>query len=328
LNVLVISNNPERASFRQRIEIYLDNLRDNGINCEIALLPDGWLARRKLFKSSGDFDVVFLHKKRMNPLDAFVLRRSARKIIYDFDDAVMYSDQHSDTPDPKRLRDFQRTVNLADLIIAGNNYLAEHAKKFNHNVKILPTGLDVSQYNLKINPSNDGIIRLVWIGSKATLPYLREIKPALEEIGSILHNVVLRIISDEFFEMQNMKVEKYAWSSQTQIRDLAECDIGLAPLPNNRFTKGKCGFKILQYFSAAMPVVASPVGTNSDYAQENVTGFLAETSDQWIEKISMFVKNPKLRKTMGQNGRQFARQFDVSVIGKRLCEIIRTCASA
>jgi glycosyltransferase involved in cell wall biosynthesis len=99
----------------------------------------------------------------------------------------------------------------------------------------------------------------------------------------------------------------------------------LAPLPDDRFTQGKCGFKILQYASAALPVVASPVGINRDYVREGVTGFLAVNTDQWVDKITTLIKSPHLRQTMGRQGRQFAQQFDVSVIGKRLCEIIRRC---
>lgn len=327
MNLLVISNNPDRSSFRQRIEIYLNALRDNGINCEIAVLPSGWLARRKLFKSARDFDAVFLHKKRLNPLDAFVLRRRARKVIYDFDDAVMYSDKHPDVPDPKQLRDFQRTVGLADLIIAGNSYLAEHAQRFNDNVKVLPTGLDISQYDIKITRPNDGKIRLVWIGSKATLPYLKEIKPALEEIGSRLKNAVLRIISDEFFELDNMKVEKCAWSQQTQARDLAECDIGLAPLADNPFARGKCGFKILQYAAAGLPSIASPVGVNAEIVTNGSNGFLAESHSEWVNCICRIVHDEKLRLQMGANARQAVRGFDSKPLAGHLSEMIRSVTS-
>jgi glycosyltransferase involved in cell wall biosynthesis len=322
MNLLIVTNNPDRASFRQRIGVYPGILLDNNINCEIAVLPASFLARRKLFMSARNFDGVFLHKKKLNPLDAFVLRRRARKVIYDFDDAVMYSDKHPDVPDPKRLRDFQRTVELADLIIAGNNYLAEQARKFNDNVEILPTGLNIGEYEVKVTSPNDGKIRLVWIGSASTLAYLAELRPVLEQIGRTFDHVLLRIIGDTFFDLKNMAVEKIPWRRETRARQLATADIGLGPLPSNPFTEGKCSFKILEYACSGLPVVASPVGTNGVFVKEGVTGFLASDHTQWLARLSQLIADEQLRVRMGQAGIAWSREFDVRVIGKKLAELI------
>lgn len=325
MKLLTITNNPNRASFRQRIGSYLDFLCEKGINCEVERIPSGSLARRTLFKKTANFDGVFIHKKRLNSFGAFWLRRYARKIIYDFDDAVMYSDKHPDSPSRKRQKSFQRTVKLADMVIAGNSYLAEHAARFCPNVNVLPTGLDTQAYNLKAEPKNNGKLRLVWIGSKSTLKYLVDIKPALEEIGSSFDNVVLRIICDEFLRLKNMEVEECRWSEHRQAVDLATSDIGLAPLPDNRFTRGKCGFKVLQYAAAKLPVVASPVGVNSEYVCDGVTGFHATNASQWINKISELIENAELRKRMGQEGNVQVQRFDLSIIGKQLFKLVERC---
>lgn len=322
MKLLIITNNPHRASFRQRIGIYLDIFRENGINCEVAKLPAGPLARRNLFKRAEEFDGVFLHKKRTNSFDAFWLRRYARKVIYDFDDAVMYSDKHPDRPSRKRQKSFQRTVKLADMVIAGNSYLAEHARKFDRNVSVLPTGLDTHAYKTKAEPTNDAKLRLVWIGSKSTLGHLAELKPALEEIGSRFDNVVLRIICDDFFDLNNIELEKCLWSPEKEVFDLATSDIGLAPLTDNRFTRGKCGFKILQYAAAKVPVVASPVGVNAEYVCDGVTGFHAVNISQWVDKISELIENAELRKRMGREGRAKVKNFDIDVLGRRLLDLI------
>lgn len=321
--LLVISNNLERASFRQRIGIYIDILRDEGINCRIEELSKKESPRLKLMRIASDFDAVFLHKKRLNVFDAFVLKRNAKKIIYDFDDAVMYD---PDKPEHNRFthyNPFRRTVKIADLVIAGNNYLAEYAEKFNSNVRILPTGLDINSYNVKISERNDDKIRLVWIGSKSTLCYLAEIKPALEKIGNRFENVSFRIIADNFFDLQNMEVEKRNWSADSQYADLAQSDVGLAPLPDNRFTRGKCGFKILQYQAAGLPVIASPVGVNCELVENGKSGFLASTIEQWIESIQKLVENRSLREQMGQAGKNFARKFDTTIIGPQLAEMLK-----
>jgi hypothetical protein len=325
MKLLVLSNNLERASFRQRIGAYLDTLRQNGTSCEVVQLPSGCLVRRKLFKRAVGFDGVFLHKKKLNFFDALWLRHYAQKIIYDFDDAVMYSDNTPEKPCRKRLKSFQRTVKLADMVIAGNSYLAEHAKRLNPNVEILPTGLDTNMYKVNAGLKNDGKICFVWIGSKSTLRYLAEIKPVLEEIGSRFHNLILRIISNEFLDLQNMPVEKRRWSEQTQVIDLVTSDIGLAPLPDNRFTRGKCGFKILQYAAAELPVVASPVGVNAQYVRHGITGLFATNAQEWVDRISRLIEDPQLRKKMGQEGKAHAAKFDVSVIGKQLTELITEC---
>jgi len=325
MKLLVITNNPDRASFKQRIGVYLDVLRANDIDCEVAQLPCGTLARRKLFKKAADFDGVFLHKKKLNLVDAFWLRRYSRKIIYNFDDAIMYSDKNPEHYSRSHFIPFRRSVKLADMVIAGSSYLAEHARRFNPNVEVLPIGLKVSDYKHDRIVKANGKIRLVWIGSRSTLSYLKEIKPAIEEIGARFKNVILRIICDDFLELENMFVEKRLWSQDTRGIDLATSNIGLAPLPENQFTRGKCSFKVLEYSAACLPVIASPVGTNSDYVHDNVTGFLVTDTRQWVDRITQLIENPQLREKMGQEGCAFAQKFDVSVIGKQLAELITEC---
>jgi glycosyltransferase involved in cell wall biosynthesis len=327
MKLLVLTNNPERSSFRQRVVNYLDIFRANGVDCEVAKLPPNYLSRWKLFKLAAKFDGVFLHKKCLNFLDAIVLRKYSRKIIYNFDDAVMYNDKKPDKQQLLRLASFRRTVKLADMIIVGSSYLAEQARRFNNNVKTLPIGLRVSDYQSENSPKSGNKVRLVWIGSKSTLHYLEEIKPALEKIGSHFDNVILRIICDNFFNLKNMQIEKYIWSEQTRGADLAECDIGLAPLHDNRFSRGKCSFKVLEYAAAGLPAVASPIGTNADYIQDKVTGLLATNAQEWVDRISWLIENPQLRKKMGQESRAHAAKFDVSVIGKQLTELIKECLS-
>jgi len=325
MKLFVLTNNPERPSFRQRIGVYLDTLRANGINCDVAKLPSGELARRRLFRRAKVFDGVLLQKKGLNPLDAMWLRKYSKKIIYDFDDAVMYSDKHPDRLSRKRHKSFQRTVKLSDMVIAGNSYLAKHALKFNSSVEIIPTGLGTNACKLQAHPKKNDTIYLVWIGSRSTLKYLAEIKPALEEIGSNFDNVVLRIISTHFLDLQMMDVEKCLWSEQTQDSDLIMSDIGLAPLPDNLFTRGKCGHKILEYAAAGLPVVASPVGVNSEYVREGVNGFLAGNCSEWIDKISRLVRDPQLREQMGRTGRTNVERFDFKVLGKQLINLVKGC---
>jgi len=325
VNLIVLSHNLDRASFRQRIEIYIDTFRKNGIECEVAELPSDYFTRWKLFKRVADFDGVLLQKKCLNFYDAFWLRKRSRKIIYDLDDAVMYSPTKPDSDRTSHFKLFRRTAKLADMVVAGNAYLAEQVRRFNHNVEILPTGLDVGAYKVKTNRGNDGKVRLVWIGSRSTLKYLAEIKPVLEKIGSRFDNVVLRLVCDEFFDLEHMAVEKHLWSLETQAVDLVTSDIGLAPLLDNRFTKGKCGFKILQYAAAGLPTITSPVGVNSDYVQDGVTGFIASDTYEWVDRITRLIGNPYLRKSMGKESLSKVKSFDIGIIGEKFANLITKC---
>lgn len=325
MKLFIISNNLRRASFRQRIEIYRDMLDADGIDCETVLYPRGNFARWKVLRRCREFDAVLLHKKTLNIFDAFWLRRYSRKVIYSFDDAIMYYDVNPQRkPHPrKHTRPFERTIRLSAMVIAGNEYLAEHARRFNDNVEVLPTGLGVDDYRADGPVKQNGNIRLVWIGSKSTLKYLAGLTEVFEEIGRRYDNVVLRIICDEFFDLANLPVEKRQWSLQQQGADLSEGDIGLAPLPDNRFTRGKCGFKILQYAASGLATVASPVGFNSVVVSDGVNGFLADDPGEWIDKLTELIENPELRVAMGRQARRDVQRYDLGIIGEKFVKLIR-----
>ncbi len=322
--LLVITNNDslDQPSFRQRIAIYLDLLRQKGIDCEVARLPQSMLGRRALFASTPRFAGILLHRKILNAWDAFWLRRFGRTVIYDFDDAVMYSNREDGRLCRIRSRRFRRAVALSHLVIAGNEYLAEHARQYNAHVEILPTGLDLGAYPAQTPRPNDGLVRLVWIGGGSVLKHLRRIIPALEELGRRFPQVRLRIVSNEFVDLQSMPVEQHLWSREKEVADLVTSDIGLAPLTDDPFTRGKCAFKILQYQAAGLPVVASPVGVNGQYVRDGATGFLVRDLSQWVDRLAALIENLDLRLTLGRAGRRDVEKFDVRIIGARFCHLI------
>jgi glycosyltransferase involved in cell wall biosynthesis len=325
MKLLIVTNNPDRASFRQRIGIYLGMLEERSIHCQVATLPAGTWGRSRLFRQAAQFDGLLLHRKMLNFWDGLTLGRHRQKIIYDFDDAIMYNDRKPGRISRVRFARFGRSATLSDLVIAGNEYLAEHARRYGDHVQVLPTGLNLDPYRVTTPRESSGLIRFVWIGSRATLKYLRDITLALEELGRRWNNLVLRIVCDEFLDLKTMPVEKRNWSEQTEASDLMTSDIGLAPLPDNPFTRGKCGFKILQYQAAGLPVVASPVGVNGDYVRNGVTGFLAADPAQWIDRLSVLIQDAGLRKRMGQAGRREVATFDEKIIGRRFCDLIAEC---
>lgn len=325
MRLLIITNNPERASFRQRVGVYLDRFAARGIESEVAILPKGFFSRRRLFKRAGEFDGVFLHKKTLMSHDIRCLRHHSRKLIYNFDDAVMYSDKHPGVYSRTHTGRFRKTVEQADLVIVGSGYLADLARPFNANVRVLPLGLDIRDYGVDPLPAPDGKVRLVWIGSESTVGYLETIRPAIDRLAARFNTLVVRIIGDAFPAWPDIPVEQIAWSPQSRRTGLAGSDIGLAPLPDDPFTRGKCSFKVLEYSASGLPVVASPVGTNAAYVRDGVTGFLATTMDEWVDRIRQLIQNPGQRRSMGRAGTERAREFDISVVGEELCTLILAC---
>lgn len=324
MKLLIISNNISRASFRLRVGDHLDFLDKEGIRCNVRQLPRNTSDRWNLFKTSGQYDAVLIQRKCLNFWDAAVLSHFCPKMIFDYDDAIMYSATKPESRLTSHFRLFKRTAGMMDVMIAGNEYLAGYGRRYCNQVHILPTGLDTNSYQVKDVRKNGSEIRLVWIGSQATLKYLAELCPVLEQIGKKHQNVVLRIIADKFFDLDNMSVQKRLWSLDNQISDLMACDIGLSPLPDNRFTRGKCGFKILQYFAAGLPVIASPVGVNQKFIKESNAGLLAMTHSEWQDAIEKMVKGIAVYRQLGQNGEKYVQAYDRNVIANELCRIIKS----
>jgi len=325
MQLLVLTNNPDRASFRQRVSVYRDILADRGIQTEVAVLPKGIWARRKLFRRARHFHGVFVHKKKLNLLDAFELRRHSRRIIYSFDDAVMLDPARPTSSSRAHYVPFRRTVRLADMVIVGSNYLAEQARPFNTNVHVLPIGLDTRDYDPKDAPSTDGSVRLVWVGSRSTLSYLRLIDPVLDRLAALFTHVRLRLIGDEFPPAGRLPVETIPWSPQARRSGLATADIGLAPLPDDPFARGKCSFKVLEYSASGLPLVASPIGTNAEYVLDGTTGYLAQQEHEWFDRLTRLVEDGDLRAQMGRAGRKRAMEFDVGAVGVRFASLLARC---
>jgi glycosyltransferase involved in cell wall biosynthesis len=194
---------------------------------------------------------------------------------------------------------------------------------------MLPTGLNVREYAVRRDHgAENGTVRLVWIGSASTLSYLASIRGALEEIGRRHGKVVLRIIADDFFELANMPVERCIWSLESQAPDLAAGHIGLAPLPDDRFARGKCGFKILQYAATGIPFIANSVGVNSIFTAESGAGLMVNSQEDWVAKLSILIENENLRSKLGHNGRQYAERFDAKIIASRLVSVLKATSQS
>ncbi len=293
------------ASARYRVRQFLPLLQREGVSFELREIPHNLSSRAELFRRAGEAGTLFLHRKLFQPWEVVFLRRRAKKIIFDFDDAVIYRDREEKGYESFwRKLQFRKTIRAVDLVIAGNTFLASLAKGIDgsKNVRILPTAIDVRRYRYKDCFSEKEVL-LGWIGSRSTLSHLNYIRPALEAVGLARKDISLKVVADIEFQLRRLPVQNRRWSEGSEVEEILSFDIGLAPLPDNPWTRGKCGLKILQYQAAGLPVICSPVGANKEIVEEGKNGLWAEDQDAWVKAILKLSAESDLRREMGSAGR-------------------------
>jgi glycosyltransferase involved in cell wall biosynthesis len=310
--VLFLVPRIDKASTRYRVLQYLPYLDQAGIRYEIEILfSGGWRNILALTPKLRSANCVFIQKKLFSSFELFWVRLFSQRIVFDFDDAIIHKDSPASVLQQSRQkRRFAATVRKADLIIVGNGYLRDVTSSYNENLTLIPTVLDMDRYTRKkLDEKEDKDIVLGWIGSRGTLKYLQYISPALEEIGRKWPGVKLKIVADDFFSLTDMAVIRKNWSSRDEIADLHSFDIGLMPLVDDLWTRGKCGFKLLQCMAVGMPVVCSPVGVNTEIVSDGIEGFWASTQEEWVDRLTKLIEDRTLRKEMGRKGREKVEKY-------------------
>lgn len=303
---MVLANNPAQASFRLRIAALIPLLAQRGFDLQIHLRPRGLLADpklRQLLKTAGQYEAVILQRKFLDPGDAQVLRQNARRIFYDIDDALMFHNRPVGRISRWRTRRrFLATARVLDHVAAGNEYLAEIFRRQGCRATVVPTVIDATRYQIKSHGATSSPT-LVWIGSHSTLPYLQEFLPAIEQAARDVPGLKLLTIADVTVQSDRIQIEHEPWTEAGEAAALCRGDIGIAPTPQDPWTMGKCGFKILQYMAAGLPVIASPVGANAQIVVNGQTGFLPRNSPDWPESIARLATDAPLRAQLGLAGR-------------------------
>ena len=305
--IMVITTNLQQASFRLWMGALRPMLAEREFEFDVKVRPRGWLARRAMLREARGYHAVILHRKLLDPSDARLLRRHARRLLYSLDDAVMYHANHVGAfAQWRTTRRFEATARVVDHVVAGNEYLAAMFRERGREVTVLPTCLDPAHYRVKEHVEASPI-NLVWIGSSSTLPYVEQ---HLEAIRSAARRVPLRLvtIADRGLRDPGFAVEHVPWSHEGEAAALVRGDIGIAPTPCDRWTLGKCGFKIVQYMAAGLPAVASPVGANAEIVRVGQTGFLADTPAEWADAIERLAREVELRRRMGRTAREVAER--------------------
>ena len=331
--LFLVAHRPERSpGQRFRFEQYLDYLNKNGFYSQLSFLidkaddepfyaPGKFIAKfRILLKSirkrlldlklAKEFDVIFLYREAIMLGTTYFenrLRKMGKPIIVDFDDSIWLkdvSDGNRNLAFLKRPSKTTRIIKLSNTIFVGNAYLAQYALKYNPNVKIVPTTIDTNYY-LPSEKTEHNPVCIGWTGSSTTLKHLSMAVPVLKRIRDKYGNqVCFRVISDEPLSADIEGLENVRWKKETEVEDLNRVDIGIMPLPDNQWTRGKCGFKGLQYMALEIPAVMSPVGVNNEIIEHGKNGFLADDDNDWFEKLCKLVDSFELRRKLGEEGRR------------------------
>ena len=306
---------------------YVHNLY-SGKRTSIKTVLWAYLKRLSVLTRSTSFDLLWVEKELFPWLPAwFEALFHTLKIPYvvDYDDAIFHRyDQHSSSLVRTLLgRKIDRVMRHANLVIAGNDYLAEKAIKSGaKQVEYLPSVVDVSQY-MRQEPVSNPIFRIGWIGAPVTASYLDLIREAIELLSqeSKVHLVLIGAGSIKPFP--NVSMEVLPWSESIERELSQKFDVGIMPLVDGPFERGKCGYKLIQYMASSLPVVASPVGVNQQIVEPRVNGFLATSSQDWYTALRDLRDNIQKRKMMGQAGRQKAEQmYNLQVTAPRLLNLL------
>ncbi len=321
---------------RFRFEQYFDFLEANGVECnysglleekdykyfhgrghyirKLGIVIKGFLKRRKEIRTIGNYDIVFIQREAFMLGTAYFERKYAKRsrIIFDYDDAIWLDQVSGYNRIFRFLKNPAKTgkiIAVSKMVFAGNQYLADYAARFNRHVVIVPTTIDTKVYQPAYRTDKEKIC-IGWSGSFSTIQHFDTCREALkiikEKYGSAVY---FKVIGDGKYMNGELGIKGQDWKKESEVKDLQEIDIGIMPLPDDEWSKGKCGLKGLQYMALAIPTIMSPVGVNENIIQDGENGFLATSTGEWVDKLSRLIESAPLRKEIGEKGRNTVQQF-------------------
>jgi glycosyltransferase involved in cell wall biosynthesis len=333
---------------------YLSTLQEAGIEVDVSplfsnsyvrVLQRGDRAVAEVFRSyskrlftiltARKYDLIWIEKECLPWFPAWtewLLLSSRIPVVLDYDDAVFHDYEKHRYLLIRRLlgNKHSRIIKRAALVIAGNQYLADYALRSGApKVIVLPTAIDLNRYSQDLERSNEdavSMVKVVWIGQHYTAKFLRPLAPLFEKIAAEGKARFSAIGIDT--NKAGLPMASIQWSEEIEASAIAEHDIGIMPLEDGPFERGKCGYKLIQYMACGLPVVASPVGVNRQIVEHGVNGYLAESLDDWETAIKALAADPELRKKLGVAGRRKVESdYCIQVTGPVLVELLESVVS-
>jgi glycosyltransferase involved in cell wall biosynthesis len=305
-------------SQRFRFEQYFESLSESGFEFDVKPFLDEqamiylyepgnffrkvWKVKRGLLKrcfqlfSLCRYDYVFIHREAAAigpPVYEWLISKIFRKkIIFDFDDAIWLKNTSSTNSVIslfKRYRNAENVCSWAWKVSCGNDYLADHARKFNKNVVVNPTTIDTENHHNRVKEFSDDRITIGWTGTHSTIKYLDALLPILKKLEAEF-DFTLLVIADRAPEFELKSLKFVPWSKESEIDDLLRMDVGVMPLEDDKWANGKCGFKALQYMSLGIPAMVSPVGVNTKIVDNDVNGWICTSEAEWEQTLRSVLK--------------------------------------
>lgn len=322
---------PQAASSRYRFYQYITYLKTQGWEVTVKPLLSnnyikylyektplpvseillGYFKRMIQILNKKNFDLIWLQQEAFPWIPSFIEKiivNRKTKIVADYDDAFFHRyDQNKNLIVRSLLKDkIDSVMEYSNMVLAGNNYLLERAKLNNKNVKLFPTVVDTNIFK-NTNPIKDAVFTIGWIGSPGTSKYIKLIEDVLKEV-SLEKDIRINLIGADKIKINGVSFNHIKWDQNTEVEEISKFDVGIMPLPDNPWERGKCGFKLIQYLSCKVPVIGSPVGVNRDIISNEFNGFQANSSDEWIKYLRLLKNDKELALNMGENGRKFVEE--------------------
>jgi glycosyltransferase involved in cell wall biosynthesis len=333
---------PLGASSRYRAYQYIPILREYGIQCDVSPLFDdhylislyskkkySWFnyCKRLMIRL---FNLIWVHKYDLlviekelvpffPPLFEYILKIFKIKYILDYDDAIFHRyDLNTNSVVQILLRKkIKKIMSWSDMVITGNQYLTQYARKYAKNVSEIPTVVDFHRY-CDSNNHHDKEFVIGWIGTPVTSYYLMNVFPVLEKFTHQFEARIKLIGFDKDLlpELNSTPIEIIEWSEETEVEEIYTFSVGIMPLDNDPWSYGKCGLKLIQYMGCGKPVIASPVGVNTTIVENSVNGFLAETPEEWFDFLKILYTDKEIRKRMSRTNREkILKNYSLQVTG-------------
>ena len=318
---------------RYRFEQFFDFLENNGIQCNLANIINendekylyhsknilkklkigikSFFRRWKHLKDIESFDLVVIYREVI-PTKSILFENYISKknipMVFDFDDAIWVKDVSDVNKKISFLKDekkIEKILPLCKHITCGNDFLANYASKFSSNITIIPSTVDTDHYKPIEKQNKDGQVKIGWVGSHTTVKHFEMITDVYLKLKSKYNNKIdFVLIGDESYYHEKLGIKGLKWENKIEVELFNSFDIGIMPLPDNEWAKGKCGMKGLLYMSVGIPSVMSNVGMNKDIIVHGKNGFLPVGEEQWVEVLSKLIEDKELRKKIGDEGRQ------------------------
>lgn len=319
---------------RYRLRSYADGFADQGISLELRPIGSG-ISRWRNLADVTDADVVILQRKLLASWEIDRLRRHSRRLIFDFDDAVFSRDSYHPRgqDSSKHRRRFEATVRVCDAVVAGNAWLADQALQAGADRPMtIPTCVDPDLYHPSLHNHDRPGLTMVWVGSSSTLQGLELERVLLETLGLRVPGLKLRVVCDQSIEFRHLPVEYCPWSEADEASAIGGADVGLSLLPDDEWSRGKCGLKVLQYMAAGLPVVGNPVGVTAELIGKPEdpfrAGVLASNSDDFVAALES-MRSPAVRRQLGSVARRrVIERFSIKAGLQRWLRLLGDLASA